>query len=54
MTAAPAVGSPEWWLDRLGRRLTERAGEKRALWNKQDTIRHDPAALQAALRELLA
>ena len=22
----PSVGSPEWWLDRLGRRLTERAG----------------------------
>jgi hypothetical protein len=26
VSAAPAVGSPEWWLDRLGRRLTERAG----------------------------
>ncbi len=35
------------------RDLTERAGEKRALWNKQDTIRHDPVALQVALRELL-
>jgi uncharacterized cofD-like protein len=35
------------------RDLTERAGEKRALWNKQDTIRHDPAALREALRELL-
>ena len=22
----PGVGSPEWWLDRLGRSLTERAG----------------------------
>jgi uncharacterized cofD-like protein len=35
------------------RDLTEGAGEQRALWNKQDTIRHDPAALQAALRELI-
>jgi uncharacterized cofD-like protein len=32
------------------RDLTERSGERRALWNKQDTIRHDPTALQAALR----
>jgi uncharacterized cofD-like protein len=36
------------------RDLTERSGEQRALWNKQDTIRHDPAALREALRELLA
>jgi uncharacterized cofD-like protein len=35
------------------RALTERSGERRALWNKQDTIRHDPTALQAALRELV-
>lgn len=35
------------------RDLTERAGAKRALWNKQDTIRHDPAALGAALREII-
>jgi uncharacterized cofD-like protein len=35
------------------RDLTERAGEQRSLWNKQDTIRHDPTALQAALRELV-
>jgi uncharacterized cofD-like protein len=35
------------------RDLTESSGERRALWNKQDTIRHDPAALQAALRELV-
>ena len=35
------------------RDLTERSGERRALWNKQDTIRHDPTALQAALRELV-
>jgi uncharacterized cofD-like protein len=33
--------------------LTERSAEQRTLWNKQDTIRHDPAALQAALRDLL-
>jgi len=24
--ALALVGTPEWWLDRLGRRLTERAG----------------------------
>jgi uncharacterized cofD-like protein len=35
------------------RDLTERTGERRALWNKQDTIRHDPAALRAALGELV-
>ena len=35
------------------RDLTERTGQRRALWNKQDTIRHDTTALQAALRELL-
>jgi len=35
------------------RDLIEQPGEKRALWNKQDTVRHDPAALAAALRELL-
>jgi uncharacterized cofD-like protein len=45
-------------IDALGvrpitRDLTERAGQKRALWNKQDTIRHDTAALGMALRELI-
>lgn len=35
------------------RDLAERAGETRELWNKLDTIRHDPAALGAALGELL-
>lgn len=37
----------------LVRALTERIGDKRALWNKQDTVRHDGAALGAALRELV-
>lgn len=32
--------------------LTESQGEARVLWNKQDTIRHDPAALGAALRAI--
>ncbi len=36
------------------RELAESVGEKRALWNKQDTVRHDPAALRSALRELIA
>ena len=31
--------------------LTEPIVQKRAIWNKQDTIRHDTAALGAALRE---
>ena len=30
--------------------LTEQAAAARALWNKQDTVRHDPARLGAALR----
>lgn len=32
--------------------LTEAVGEKRAIWNKQDTVRHDTAALGAALKSL--
>jgi uncharacterized cofD-like protein len=36
------------------RELAERGDAQRTLWNKQDSIRHDPAALQAALRELAA
>jgi uncharacterized cofD-like protein len=36
------------------RPLAERVGQKRALWNKQDTVRHDPVALREALREMLA
>lgn len=35
------------------RDYAEQPGAQRALWNKQDTVRHDPAALAAALRELL-
>lgn len=35
------------------RELAEPVGAKRALWNKQDTVRHAPHALQAALQELL-
>ncbi len=33
--------------------LTETVGEKRALWNKQDTVRHDPALIGQALRGLI-
>jgi uncharacterized cofD-like protein len=36
------------------RDLTERTVQSRTLWNKQDTIRHDTAALQVALRDVLA
>lgn len=35
------------------RDLTERAEAQRALWNKQDTVRHDPDALRAALQEII-
>lgn len=34
------------------REIAEPIGAKRALWNKQDTVRHDPAALRAILEEL--
>jgi uncharacterized cofD-like protein len=37
----------------LVRELAEPIGQKRALWNKQDTVRHNPAAIRAALVELL-
>lgn len=37
----------------LVRALTEAVGQKRTIWNKQDTVRHDTIALGAALRELL-
>lgn len=36
------------------RDLTEQITAKRALWNKQDTIRHDPQVLGAVLSELLS
>jgi uncharacterized cofD-like protein len=35
------------------RELAEPIGAKRALWNKQDTVRHDPVALRTALYELI-
>jgi uncharacterized cofD-like protein len=37
----------------IARDLAEKAGERRELWNKLDTIRHDPAALRDVLEELL-
>jgi uncharacterized cofD-like protein len=36
----------------LARDLAEQADEQRALWNKQDSVRHDPTKLSAALKEL--
>lgn len=36
----------------VARALTEPVGQKRAIWNKQDTVRHDVAALGQALHEL--
>jgi uncharacterized cofD-like protein len=35
------------------RDLAETVGEKRVLWNKLDTVRHSPAALQNALYDLM-
>lgn len=32
--------------------LTEEVGEKRAMWNKQDTVRHDTTALGEAIRSI--
>lgn len=37
----------------VARQLTEKIGQKRAMWNKQDTIRHDLAALGSALHEVI-
>jgi uncharacterized cofD-like protein len=34
------------------RDLAEQADEQRELWNKQDSVRHDPTKLSAALKEL--
>jgi uncharacterized cofD-like protein len=48
LTAIAALG-----VRPVPRDLTESGGAGRALWNKQDTIRHDTAALGAALQELI-
>jgi len=40
-------------VDPIVRDFGEPAGSQRALWNKQDTVRHDMAALSAVLHELL-
>jgi hypothetical protein len=37
----------------IARDLAERADEQRILWNKQDSVRHDPTKLSAALKELV-
>lgn len=37
----------------IPRDLAEHADEQRMLWNKQDSVRHDPTKLSAALKELL-
>jgi uncharacterized cofD-like protein len=36
----------------LVRDLAEQVDEQRTLWNKQDSVRHDPTKLSAALKEL--
>jgi uncharacterized cofD-like protein len=35
------------------RDLAEQADQQRTLWNKQDSVRHDPMKLSAALEELV-
>jgi uncharacterized cofD-like protein len=52
--ADEVAGIAELGVRPMLRDLAEPIGEKRALWNKQDTVRHDPAALRAALHELIA
>jgi uncharacterized cofD-like protein len=37
----------------LVRDFAEHVSEKRALWNKQDSVRHDPTALSVVFKELL-
>jgi uncharacterized cofD-like protein len=37
----------------IARDLAEQADEQRILWNKQDSVRHDPTKLSAALKELV-
>ncbi|HMO60256.1 MAG TPA: YvcK family protein [Roseiflexaceae bacterium] len=49
LAATAALG-----IEVMVRDLSEPPGEKRAMWNKQDTLRHDPLRLGSALRELLA
>jgi uncharacterized cofD-like protein len=37
----------------ITRDVAEHTDEQRALWNKQDSVRHDPTKLSAALKELV-
>jgi len=37
----------------IARDLAEQDDEQRVLWNKQDSVRHDPMKLSAALKELI-
>ncbi len=37
----------------IARDLAEQADEQRVLWDKQDSVRHDPTKLSAALKELV-
>jgi uncharacterized cofD-like protein len=38
----------------IARDLVEQTDEQRILWNKQDSVRHDPTKLSAALKELVS
>jgi uncharacterized cofD-like protein len=50
--AAEAAAIAELGVQPIVRDLAEPVDEQRSLWNKQDSVRHDPTKLSAALKEL--
>ena len=52
-TAAEVATIEQMGLRVIVQPLTETAGADRQLWNKQDTLRHDPALLRAVFAQLL-
>jgi len=51
--AAEIAGIAALGVEPIMRDLAEQADEQRILWNKQDSVRHDPTKLSAALKELV-
>ena len=50
--AAEIAAVAELGVRPVARDLVEQSNEQRTLWNKQDSVRHDPTKLSAALKEL--
>jgi uncharacterized cofD-like protein len=50
--AAEIAAIAELGVQPIARDLAEQLDEQRTLWNKQDSVRHDPTKLSAALKEL--